>query len=268
MFEIPREKTRRWWTVPLSMAGELLAVGILVTMPVAQVQVLPAASMSGMISLALPPPPPPPPPPPAAGRQEPVTTVVRRIEPAKLMSPVVPEVPDETELVSQNSEGADFSGGVVGGVPGGVPGGVIGGVVGGTLGGVLGGILKPLPPVVPPPPPVVVAAPPAPAPPSRVSVGGKVQEALLLRQVMPLYPRLAKSGRITGIVRLKAIIGRDGKVENLTLISGHPLLVRAAEDAVSQWVYRPTLLNGVPVEVETDINVTFSLRGLGSTVNN
>ena len=63
-------------------------------------------------------------------------------------------------------------------------------------------------------------------------------------------------------MRLKAIIGRDGKVENLTLISGNPLLVSAAEKAVSQWVYRPTLLNGVPIEVETDIDLNFSLRGL------
>jgi protein TonB len=78
-----------------------------------------------------------------------------------------------------------------------------------------------------------------------------------VREVAPSYPKLASMAHIAGTVRLKAVIGRDGTVEDLTLISGHPLLIQAAEAAVKQWIYKPTLLNGVPVEVETEIAVHF-----------
>jgi protein TonB len=80
-----------------------------------------------------------------------------------------------------------------------------------------------------------------------------------VHEVKPSYPKLAKAARVTGTVRMKAIIGCDGRVKDLTLISGPPLLVSAAEAAVQQWIYRPTLLNGEPFEVETEIDVTFNL---------
>ena len=86
-----------------------------------------------------------------------------------------------------------------------------------------------------------------------------MQAAMIIRQPRPLYPPLAKSARIQGTVRFNAIIGEDGTIKNLTLVSGHPLLVAAAQDAVKQWVYRPTLLNGEPVEVVTQIDVIFTL---------
>jgi periplasmic protein TonB len=70
---------------------------------------------------------------------------------------------------------------------------------------------------------------------------------------------LAKQARIQGTVRFNAVIGRDGTIQNLTLASGHPLLVPAATEAVRQWVYQPTLLNGEPVEVVTQIDVNFTL---------
>ena len=76
---------------------------------------------------------------------------------------------------------------------------------------------------------------------------------------MPAYPPLAKQARIQGTVSFTAIIGTDGTIQNLQLVSGHPLLVPAAQAAVSQWVYRPTLLNGEPVEVITQIDVNFTL---------
>ena len=82
---------------------------------------------------------------------------------------------------------------------------------------------------------------------------------MILHQVQPEYPRLASSARIGGVVKLKAVIGADGRIKNLTLMSGHPLLVDAAMDAVRQWTYRPTVLNGKPVEVDTEIDVTFAL---------
>ncbi len=96
-------------------------------------------------------------------------------------------------------------------------------------------------------------------PDSPVAVGGRVQGAKLLHQVIPVYPRLARAARVSGIVRLVGVIARDGTVRNLRVVSGHPLLVAAALSAVRQWVYRPTLLNGKPVEVICPIEVRFKL---------
>jgi protein TonB len=86
-----------------------------------------------------------------------------------------------------------------------------------------------------------------------------VQAAKLVRQVTPVYPPLARQARISGIVRLEAVISRSGLIESLQVMSGHPLLTQAALDAVRQWVYQPTLLNNVPVEVLTQIDVNFKL---------
>ncbi len=93
----------------------------------------------------------------------------------------------------------------------------------------------------------------------RITVGGAVQRAKVLKTVQPEYPPLAKQARIQGTVRFSVVIGSDGTIKNLTLLGGHPLLVQAARDAVQQWVYNPTLLNGEPVEVVTQIDVNFTL---------
>ena len=85
--------------------------------------------------------------------------------------------------------------------------------------------------------------------PQRIKVGGNVQSAKLVRQPRPVYPPLAKQARISGVVKLSAVISKDGTIKELQVISGHPLLVPAALEAVKQWVYQPTLLNGEPVEV-------------------
>lgn len=113
--------------------------------------------------------------------------------------------------------------------------------------------------------PVVTIKPPStpptkpkpPAEPMRVS--GGVQMAKLIRQVMPVYPALARNARISGVVHLLGIIAKDGTIRNLQVINGHPLLTRAAVEAVSQWVYKPTLLSGEPVEVICPIDVNFTL---------
>jgi TonB family protein len=112
----------------------------------------------------------------------------------------------------------------------------------------------------------LVQAPPPPPPPrppnnvvTRIRVGGGVQQENLIHKIDPVYPPLAYQARIQGTVRFTAIIGRDGRIENLQLVSGHPLLVQAAREAVSQWEYRPTLLNGSPVEVVTQVDVNFTL---------
>jgi len=93
----------------------------------------------------------------------------------------------------------------------------------------------------------------------RIRVGGDVQRAKLVSQPLPVYPPEAKDARISGHVVFNVIVGKDGTVHDVSLVSGHPLLVAPAKDAVKQWVYQPTLLNGEPVEVVTQVDVTFSL---------
>jgi protein TonB len=92
-----------------------------------------------------------------------------------------------------------------------------------------------------------------------VTIGGNVASANLIRRVEPSYPPLAKAARIQGEVVFQAVIGVDGQIRNLQLEQGHPLLVEAARNAIAQWRYRPTLLNGKPVEIATTITVRFSL---------
>jgi protein TonB len=112
--------------------------------------------------------------------------------------------------------------------------------------------------------PIAIAPPgpkpiPPPNPSGPIHVSGGVQMAKLVKQVIPTYPPLARSARIYGVVHLVGIIAKDGTIRNLQLIDGHPLLARAALDAVAQWIYKPTLLSGEPVEVICPIDVTFTL---------
>jgi periplasmic protein TonB len=141
------------------------------------------------------------------------------------------------------------------------PSGIAGGVTGGVLGGVEGGVPGLLGEVraevsssstalgIPPPADGVM----------RVRVGGNVEEANLIRKVTPAYPPLAKQARIQGTVRFTALIDKEGNIAALQLISGHPLLVTSAQEAVKQWRYAPTLLNGERVEVLTQIEVNYTL---------
>jgi protein TonB len=158
----------------------------------------------------------------------------------KLVTPKA--IPKDIKIIKEEDTPPDM-----GGMAGGVPGGVAGGSMGGVMGGVIGGAGS-----APPPPPKAAG-------PKRVTVGGNVQAARLVNRVQPLYPPLARQTRISGTVKLHAIIGKNGAVEQLQVVSGHPLLVQSALDAVKQWRYQPTLLNGDPVEVDTEIDVIFSL---------
>jgi tetratricopeptide (TPR) repeat protein len=108
-------------------------------------------------------------------------------------------------------------------------------------------------------PPLPPARPTSDSTPTRIRVAGNVQSANLIQKIDPVYPPLAVQARVQGTVRFTAIIGKDGRIMNLQLIGGHPLLVQAAQDAVKQWVYQPTYLNGTPVEVVTQIDVPFTL---------
>jgi protein TonB len=143
--------------------------------------------------------------------------------------------------------------GVIGGVPGGVPGGLVGGILGGILSSNANMNALPLPPPpppLPPPPPKVALTGP-------VRVGGNVQEPHPIKMVPPVYPPLASKSRVAGTVVLEATLTREGTVEEIHVISGHPLLIEAAIAAVKQWQYEPTLLNGEPVSVILTAKVHF-----------
>jgi len=105
--------------------------------------------------------------------------------------------------------------------------------------------------------PKPVLASETPKGPAKIS---RIDPGHIIRRVDPPYPPLARATRIQGPVTLHAVISRDGVIENLQLVSGHPLLVRAALDAVSQWRFRPYVLNGQPIEVETEITINFILE--------
>ncbi len=129
--------------------------------------------------------------------------------------------------------------------------------VGDAINTLIGAIPKAGVPAVVKPPATVVETPQPPAAPLRVSTN--VQAALLIFGPKPVYPPLARATRQQGRVRLQAIVGADGAIRNLRLISGPPLLVESALEAVGRWRYRPTILNGVPVEVTTEVEVNFTL---------
>jgi len=95
--------------------------------------------------------------------------------------------------------------------------------------------------------------------PTRIRVGGNVQAANLIKKETPIYPPTAKQARIQGVVRFTVTIAKDGTVQDIQLVSGHPLLVPSAQAAVWQWQYKPILLNGQPVEVVTTVDVNYTL---------
>ncbi len=248
MFEqtfVPSGRTNKPWTViaAFGIQGGLIAIAILI--PLIYFEALPQTHLESL--LVAPPPPPPPPPPPAAQIQQPkpVKVIPRQFDLGKLVAPKT--IPKKVAEIKEEQAPPPPSVGV--------PGGVAGGVPGGQMGGVFGGIVSSAAPPPPPPPP---AAAPPPTP-QRIRVGGNVQAAKIIAKPMPEYPPLAKQARIQGTVRLTAIIGKDGTVQNLQVASGHPLLVPAALQAVKQWRYQPTTLNGSPVEVVTEIDVNFNL---------
>ncbi|MCC6861655.1 MAG: energy transducer TonB [Bryobacterales bacterium] len=243
-------KTNRSWTVIVSFILQCLLIGIAILIPLIRFEVLPATQLTSF--LVAPPPPPPPPPPPAAAPVKMVKVIPRQFDAGRLMAPKA--VPKEIAMIKEEELPPPSAGG--GGVVGGIPGGSAGGQVGGILGGVISSIPQAAPP--PPPPPVKVEAP-KPVAPQRIRVGGNVQQARLVRQPRPVYPPLAKQARIQGTVRFTAIIATNGTIQSLQVVSGHPLLVPSAMEAVKQWVYQPTLLNGEPVEVVTQIDVNFTL---------
>jgi periplasmic protein TonB len=233
------KKTNKPWTVFISMVLQVFLLAVLILIPLIYTEALPKTLMSSI--LLAPPPPPPPPPPPAPVQVVHVKPTAHLMEAGKLVAPKA--IPKDIKIIKEEEAPPDVGAGMVGGVPGGVAGGSMGGVIGGVIGGASS--------TAAPPPPKVT--------PKRITVGGNVQAAHLVNRVQPTYPPLARQTRISGTVKLHAIIGKNGAVEQLQVVSGHPLLVQSALDAVRQWRYQPTLLNGEPVEVDTEIDVIFSL---------
>ncbi|HLJ28663.1 MAG TPA: TonB family protein [Candidatus Angelobacter sp.] len=226
-----RIKTNQRWTTPLSFLVQACLIGILVLIPLIFTEGLPTRML--MAAIVAPPPPPPPPPPPAP------TIKVQRVSEivnGELRTPS--KIPKKVEMIKED-EAPPPSTGVVGGVVGGVPGG--------SAGGVLGGLIQ------------STAPPPKVAAPQKLRVSSGVAEGNLINKVEPPYPQMAKIAHVQGDVVLQALISKQGTIENLRAISGHPILIQAAMDAVRQWRYRPYMLSGEPVEVETTITVKFHM---------
>lgn len=238
-------QTKKPVTVFLSFLFQIVLVIVAIIIPLIFTDSLPKTQLTSFL-VAPPPPPPPPPPPEVVQQVKPVKVIKRQFDMGVLTAPK--EIPKEVALIEESE--VPPSTGVAGGVAGGVPGGSMGGVVGGIIGGV--------PSAAPPPPPPPEA--PKPVTPQRIRVGGNVSDAKVINRVQPVYPPLAKQARVSGTVRLNAVISREGVIQDLQVVSGHPLLVQAALQAVRQWRYSPTLLNGEPVEVATVIDVNFTLR--------
>jgi protein TonB len=231
-----RLQRRGPWATLFSFVLQAALVGVLVLIPLIYTEALPKQQLMGY--LVAPPPPPPPPPPPAAA---PIVKVVRpttEIDNGQLKAPT--KIPKKIAMITESE--APPSNGIMGGV--------VGGVGGGVVGGVLGSIVQSAPTAVP-----------KAATPQRVKVSQGVTSGLLVRKVQPTYPPLAKQARISGAVVLQAVIGKDGTIQNLRAVSGHPMLIQSAIDAVRQWKYKPYFLNGEPVEVDTQVTVNFTLAG-------
>ncbi len=223
-------------TLPIAYMIEAMIIGVMAIIPLVRTQALPETLLS---IVSIPAPPSAPPPRAATSPKVAVQRVrLRDLERAPVVVPkAIPKIKDQP-LPPSNYIG------VVGSVPGLGPGG--------PSDAVLRTIIAM---TAEPPPPKA-----KPQTIQRIRRGGEVEAARLIYGPKPGYPQLAKMARIQGTVRLEALIATDGTIKGLRVISGHPLLVKAALEAVEQWRYQPTLLNGQPVEVETEIDVNFSLE--------
>jgi protein TonB len=231
------DRSRRGWTTLVSFALQAVAIGGLLLMPLLYTQGLPRLQL---ISMRLAPTPLPAPDPRRA--RNPRETTSNLSSEGEVVTPrfVPKEVLQVDELIAPPPVD-------IGGLS--VPGGTGNSM---ARNGVLDSIGRELNSIVSPPPPVPTAHPP------RVS---RMMEGNLIYRVQPQYPTLARQARVQGIVILRALITREGKIANLQVVGGHPLLVQSAMDAVLQWRYRPYYLNNEPVEVETQVTVNFTLSG-------
>lgn len=252
MFEqsmLDRRSAKRPLALAVSLVLQISFLAIALVVPLVFIDGLPAAQLSTLFVL---PPLPvaraaaPEPAPEAATRRVKVRRVTDNVFRApsaipKRVARIVEEIeidPNLAQLALHVPDGVGQRGGSRDGIPG------------------LDGLFSAPRPEAPPPAPVENNSPAI----QRIKRGGAVVEAMAVSRPGPVYPELAKRARVQGDVELNAVIGVDGSIQELRVTSGHPLLVKAAVEAVSHWRYRPTTLNGDPVEVATQITVTFRLR--------
>ncbi len=225
------------YTILLSLLLQIFVICVLMAIPLLYSEMLPSAQLRSLLVA--------PPVPPRSIPMQRVTSsheramIVRPFRSDRLTAPKV--IPKQVNRIEEAAPaiGVSASSGEQADAPA------------GAIFGPLGAVPATAPPVAEPRPKKPVGP---------IRVGGRVAQANLIRQIQPVYPPLAKSARVQGTVEFTATIAKDGSIENLQLVRGHPLLVNAAREAVSQWKYRPTLLNGQPVEVVTDIVVNFTLN--------
>ena len=223
-------KTHKSWTVALSAIVQSIILGILILIPLIYTEALPKGMLNTFLVAPAPPPPPPPPAAPVKAVRAPKIVQLNKMVAPTVIPKNVAMIKDEAPVIYTNG----------GGVDGGTGSGILNGIIGSGGSG-------------PPPPPTKA--------PSRIRVGGNVQAASLVNKVTPQYPPIAKTAHVSGTVVLHAIIAKDGSIQELQYMSGPPLLMKSAMDAVREWRYKPTMLNGDPVEVDTTISVVFSLGG-------
>jgi protein TonB len=227
--------TRSPWTTVGSLIFQLLLLMAIVVIPLFHADPLLKGETLTMLYLQAPP---------AAGAKD---TKIQA--PPKVRSAYTPTSIAIPAPVHVTPEAAPPPVSITGEGVGGVPGGVVGGVPGGVLSEMLGGPRSmPLPAKTPEPTPV-----------KRIRVASGVAEANLIHDVPPQYPPEAGRERIEGPVVLLAVIGTDGSVQDVQVVSGLPILAQAAMEAVKQWRYKPYLLNGAPVEIDSRITINFTL---------
>ncbi len=240
---------KRVWTTAMGFTGQALLVACALLAPMISPQALPRVTW--LVSLAPPGPPPPPPRP----MEEMATTrnmaSTSQIHAGKLFEPT--KIPVTAQILVDPEP-------VLPSGPPGVPGGLGSGREGTGTSSILTSLIdtaSSFVPIVKPPevrhetPATTHVAPP------RITT---LRMASPIRRVEPIYPLIAKQARVSGVVELVGVLGVDGRIHELKVLRGHPLLVNAAMEAVRQWVYEPTLLNGQPVEVSAPIIVNFILK--------
>jgi protein TonB len=236
IFYLIETRPRNPWAAIGSLAFLSVLLLALIVIPLFRTDPLPKRQTLTMLYLQ--------PPPTAAGN----ATKLRAPTPPSTYAPTSIAIPTP---VHRTHEAPPPPVSTTGGVLGGVPGGVVGGVPGGVFSEVLGGARS-----VP-----IVAKTPEPMPVKRIRVAARVAEANLIHDVTPQYPPQAGRARIEGTVVLLAVIGTDGSVKDVRIESGLPILAQAAMDAVKQWRYKPYMVDGEPVEVDSRITINFTLSG-------
>ena len=228
-------KTKKPLTIAVSVVIEIAVLCFLILIPLVYTHALPVAQLRDLLVAPVPPVAMPP----TVTTKVQARPTVRRLNTTQLLAPFV--IPNRVNPINEPAPALDTA--------------VVGSTGTASIGSSVVGSVIDAPPDVEPPP--GSAPPKPPSGPIRVT---RLSEANLIRKVEPVYPPMARSARVQGVVEFTAIISKEGNIEHLQLVRGHPLLVNAAREAVLQWRYRPTLLNGRPVEVITDIIVKFRLN--------